>query len=453
MPEHRRPLFVVLFVLGVLVSTCLAIATSCQSAATSSTVSYPKQVPTAATTSVVALTVLPAIPAIPTATVPLTVTVTSQVILPTATTVPGHVLVPTVTPPLPRFDSPLSTPATGTMLVLTTTVELQNRVAISVAQAARSLLAVMHQPIDPTVTITSTAEMVATDGIIAEPVVTVTTTSGALPPLPVTESNALPVAAVDNNQSSDIIADDLSANPDSAAPVADGQVRTAHVPILMYHYVSTPPQDADIYRRDLSVPPELFAAHLDRIAAEGYTVIPLTTLVAYLLQGTPLPPKPVVLTFDDGYRDNYENALPRLTEHQMTATFFIVMDFINQERPEYLTWPMVTEMAAAGMSIEAHGVDHTTLRNRSAADLEFQALRSYETIQNLLGTRAHFISYPAGEFDQQTIEVFQSAGYWAGLTTVQGATHHSDDLFRLPRVRVRGTTTPNELARLLALDW
>jgi peptidoglycan/xylan/chitin deacetylase (PgdA/CDA1 family) len=137
----------------------------------------------------------------------------------------------------------------------------------------------------------------------------------------------------------------------------------------------------------------------------------------------------------------------------MTATFFVVMEFINDNRPEYMTWEMVKALADGGMTVEAHGVDHTTLRGRSRADLEFQALRSYETLQNALGLRAHLISYPAGEFDDATITVFQSAGYWAGFTTVQGATHHSDDLFRLPRVRIRGTTTPDELARLLALDW
>ena len=233
----------------------------------------------------------------------------------------------------------------------------------------------------------------------------------------------------------------------------DGVLRTARIPILMYHYLSIPPSGADIYRRDLSVSPDLFAAHLDRMQAEGYSTISLYDLVAYLLQGTPLPTKPVILTFDDGYRDNYENAYPLLQERQMTATFFVVIDFINRERPEYLTWDMVREMYRGGMSIEVHGVDHTTLRNRSRADLEFQALRSYETIQDRIGVRPRFISYPAGEYDAATIEIFSNATYWAGVTTLQGATHSSDNLFELRRVRMRNTTTPDELVQLLELDW
>jgi peptidoglycan/xylan/chitin deacetylase (PgdA/CDA1 family) len=244
----------------------------------------------------------------------------------------------------------------------------------------------------------------------------------------------------------------LSATTMTALQV-DGVTRTAHVPILMYHYLSTPPANADIYRQDLSVPPALFTAHLDRIQADGYTVIRLYDLVAHLQQGTPLPEKPVILTFDDGYRDNYENAYPLLRAHNMTATFFVVIEFINQERPEYLTWDMAREMYAGGMSIEAHGLDHSSLRKRSRADLEFQALRSYETIQDRLGVRPRFLSYPAGEYDADTIAVLRAADYWAAVTTVQGATHQSDQLFELRRVRIRSTTTPDELARLLALDW
>ncbi|GEM_PF-251434 len=233
----------------------------------------------------------------------------------------------------------------------------------------------------------------------------------------------------------------------------DGISRTVNIPILMYHYLGTPPANADIYRRDLSVAPDRFAAHLDRMQAEGYSIISLYDLTAHLLQGVTLPEKPVVLSFDDGYRDNYENAYPRLRERQMTATFFIVTDFIDRQRPEYLTWDMVREMYAGGMSIEVHGVDHTTLRGRSQADLEYQALRSYETIQDRIGIRPRFLSYPAGEFDSKAIEIFRSANYWAAVTTIQGTTQRSDRRFELQRIRIRATTTPDDLIRLLQADW
>jgi len=376
---------------------------------------------------------------------PITMAAASRILLATPTAVGARQHSPLPTPPLPT--PPLPTPMIAQIVALSTTVELQNQVAISVAMAAQSLFASLQQPLQR-----------MTHQFSTQPV---TTTSGALPPLVIPTVDLVPVDLVPV----DLVPVELSPQQTPAPRPAftssvvppqlqsDGQPRTVQVPVLMYHYLSEPPSDADIYRRDLSVTPALFAAHLDRMIAEGYTIISLYDLAAYLLQGTPLPSKAVVITFDDGYRDNYENAFPLLRERGITATFFVVIEFINQERPEYLTWPMVQEMAAAGMPIEAHGIDHTTLRGRSHLDLEFQALRSYETLQNAVGLRARFVSYPAGEFDEQTIEVFQEAGYWAGFTTVQGATHRSDELFRLPRVRMRGTTSPDELARLLALDW
>ncbi|MCB0145974.1 MAG: polysaccharide deacetylase family protein, partial [Caldilineaceae bacterium] len=130
-----------------------------------------------------------------------------------------------------------------------------------------------------------------------------------------------------------------------------------------------------------------------------------------------------------------------------------VTDFIDEQRPEYLTWDMTREMLAYGLSIESHGRNHVSLKNKDNDYLTWQALGSLETIQYELGVRPRFVSYPAGEYDQATIDLFKSANYWAGFTTIQGATHHSDDLFQLHRVRIRGTTEPDELIRLLELDW
>ncbi|MBV7336022.1 polysaccharide deacetylase family protein [Chloroflexi bacterium TSY] len=246
---------------------------------------------------------------------------------------------------------------------------------------------------------------------------------------------------------------DLKQAPSRPEITPDGIQRSAQVPILMYHYLSIPPDDADIYRLDLSVTPQLFRQHLEAMQNAGYTTVRLDDLTAHLTQGTPLPEKPVIITFDDGYRDNYVNAFPLLVEYGMTATFFIVTDFIDEARPAYLTWDMVREMHVAGLSIESHSRNHTSLKNRDVDFLIWQALGSMETIEFELGIRPRFVSYPAGQFDATTIEVFKSANYLAGVTTIQGATHKSDNLFELHRVRVRGTTQPAELLRLLALDW
>jgi peptidoglycan/xylan/chitin deacetylase (PgdA/CDA1 family) len=236
-------------------------------------------------------------------------------------------------------------------------------------------------------------------------------------------------------------------------PTPDGVQRTAQAPILMYHYISTPPPDADAYRIDLSTPPALFAAQLDRLQAEGYTTISLYQLLAHLTQGAPLPEKPVVITFDDGYRDNYESAFPLLRERGMTATFFVVTDFIDEQRPLYLSWDMAREMLAAGMSIESHSRNHFTLEGQDDDYLVWQALGSLETLQYELGVRPRFISYPAGDYDQRTIDIFHSANYWGGVTTTQGTQQSSESPFELERIRLRNTTTPDDLIRYLEADW
>ena len=181
--------------------------------------------------------------------------------------------------------------------------------------------------------------------------------------------------------------------------VVDGQIRSAHVPMLMYHYLSEPPTGSDKIRRDLSVTPARFAAHLDRLQSEGYTTISLYALMDYLTHGAPLPAKPVILTFDDGYLDNYTNAFPLLKAHGMTATFFVITDFLDEKRPEYMSWEMAREMLAAGMSIESHGRNHANLAGRDRDYLVWQALGSMETLQFELGVRPRFICYPAGRFD------------------------------------------------------
>lgn len=239
----------------------------------------------------------------------------------------------------------------------------------------------------------------------------------------------------------------------SYAPTPDGETRTLRVPVLMYHYLSVPPADADIYRRDLSVPPALFAEHLDRLLAEGYTTISPYDLVEALQRGGELPEKPILITFDDGYRDNYENAFPLLRERRMQATIFVVTDFIDEERPAYLTWEMAREMLDNQIAIESHGRNHAGLAEKDDDYLVWQALGSLETIEYELGVRPRFVSYPAGEYDQGTIDLFSSAGYWGGFTTEQGTEQSNAAPFELERIRVRNATTADELIRLLSLDW
>ncbi|MGQ9794067.1 MAG: polysaccharide deacetylase family protein [Anaerolineae bacterium] len=232
-------------------------------------------------------------------------------------------------------------------------------------------------------------------------------------------------------------------------PTPDGVSRTADIPILMYHYISTPPSDADRYRRDLSVRPEDFEAHLAWLRSQGYQSITLRELVFHLVADWPLPAKPVVLTFDDGYRDHYTNAFPLLKKYGYVGTFFLVTRPIDDGDPNYLTWEMVAEMHRAGMSLQPHGYRHFELKGKPTDFLVYEIVGAKEAIEARTGEITRFFCYPSGSYDRNTIRVLESAGFWAAVTTIPGRQQSTDSLFELQRLRVRNTTTVEDLALLL----
>ena len=225
------------------------------------------------------------------------------------------------------------------------------------------------------------------------------------------------------------------------------------MPILMYHYISSPPPGADAIRLDLSVSPARFASHLQALKDAGYQSITLRTLFDHLMRGEPLPDNPIVISIDDGYEDGYVNGFPILQEAGFSAAFFVITDFVNEERPEYMSWDQMREMAEAGMEIGCHSRNHPDLRGKSVDYLVWQALGCQESIELELGFHPHLISYPSGWYDQRTIEVFHSAHYWGGLVSHQGNIQSSSRPFELVRLRVRGAHTAEDLLEVLELEW
>ena len=215
----------------------------------------------------------------------------------------------------------------------------------------------------------------------------------------------------------------------------------ARVPILMYHYVSELPPNPDRYRRDLTVRPENFEAQLQYLAEAGYRTITLADLYLYLTQGYPLPEKPIVLTFDDGYIDAYEIVFPLLLDYGFTGTFFVLATPAHFEWSEYITWAQMEEMSDAGIEIQGHGRDHVDLRDRSYDYLVYQTVGIQEAIQYHTGRLPRFFCYPSGRRDADVIAVLKSAGYWGAVTTEWGQRHTREGLFEMPRLRIRGSDT------------
>jgi peptidoglycan/xylan/chitin deacetylase (PgdA/CDA1 family) len=223
----------------------------------------------------------------------------------------------------------------------------------------------------------------------------------------------------------------------------------------MYHYISIPPADADAYRRELSLFPDMFQQQLDFLQEQGYTTIHLQDLISYLQRGAPpLPEKPIILTFDDGYLDNYENAFPALQERGMTGTFFIITDFADMAATDpdyarYATWDLLREMDAAGMELGSHSRNHPDLKGKDADYLVWQALGSSQTLAANLGKKPRVFCYPSGSYDSQVIDIVHSAGFWGAVTTQTGVEHDNRHLFEMKRLRISHDTGVPELAAIL----
>jgi peptidoglycan/xylan/chitin deacetylase (PgdA/CDA1 family) len=222
-------------------------------------------------------------------------------------------------------------------------------------------------------------------------------------------------------------------------PTSDGASREVIIPVLMYHHIGDPGPDADAIRRDLSVSPANFESQLRYLIESGYESISLEALVMHLQTGQPVPSKPVVLTFDDGFKDQYSNAYPLLQKYGLVGTFFVITCFTDQNRPEYLSWPEIELLHAGGMEIGSHSYTHPSLRGQTFEYVVWQVLGSKEAIEARTHEPVRFFSYPSGQYDQLVMQVLRSAGYWGAVTVEPGSLQSSERTFELKRVRVRGS--------------
>jgi peptidoglycan/xylan/chitin deacetylase (PgdA/CDA1 family) len=216
---------------------------------------------------------------------------------------------------------------------------------------------------------------------------------------------------------------------------------TLKVPILMYHYISEPPEDADKYRKDLSVTPEDFNAQMSYLAENGFETVDFYELSLGITNKIDLPEKPIVISFDDGYLDNFENAFPILQKYGMQGTFFIITEFIDERRAGYMTWDNVEEISKAGMRIESHSKTHPDLSTAERDFIIYEVRGSQETIAAHIGYTPRYFCYPSGRYNEETMAILGELDFWGAVTTADGSWHGFDDRFEWSRVRMRNTTT------------
>ena len=207
-----------------------------------------------------------------------------------------------------------------------------------------------------------------------------------------------------------------------------------NIPILMYHYIRTCTNPDDKDCPSLSVSADVFAEQLVWLQEHGYTTVDLDYFAKpYRVWG-----KPVVITFDDGYKDAYDAALPILEKYGMTATFYVITDRVGT--PEYLTWNDVRDMYRRGMTIGSHTLDHRDMASLLPPELLKETLLSKQVIERYIGALVADFCYPYGRSSMLAQEAVQQAGYRTAVTTKEGIAKFTDPLLQLPRVRMKENT-------------
>ncbi len=237
--------------------------------------------------------------------------------------------------------------------------------------------------------------------------------------------------------------------------------KTVQVPILMYHHIS----DATPENRlewSLTVTTTAFKRQLDYLQEQGYHTITFNQLFDALYYNGPLPQHPIILTFDDGYKDAYRFAFPILQAHGFSGMFYIITGKVGWNG--YMNWEQMRSMLAAGMQIGSHTIHHVDMGQllRLSPNLAQQELQeSQAELQKRLGIAIQEFCYPSGEpfrhgslaIRQEIVTLLAADGY-VGATTDPGVTGTLQDNqapFVLLRIRVDGRETFPEFVG--SLPW
>jgi peptidoglycan/xylan/chitin deacetylase (PgdA/CDA1 family) len=215
----------------------------------------------------------------------------------------------------------------------------------------------------------------------------------------------------------------------------------------MYHSISEEEERGTPAYFRIHTAPQVFAEHLKFLHDNSYTVIGLDEATSILSGGSRSPEKPVVLTFDDGYRDFHLNAFRALREFSAAATVFLPTAFIGAQRrtfkgQECLTWNEVRELHRSGISFGSHTLTHPDLRAVTDRQLWRELSESKDTIEQELGAAVTSFAYPYAfpqrdrGFRRVLGDVLQQCGYRCGVSTILGTASRGEDLFAIRRLPI-----------------
>jgi peptidoglycan/xylan/chitin deacetylase (PgdA/CDA1 family) len=230
--------------------------------------------------------------------------------------------------------------------------------------------------------------------------------------------------------------------------VATGEPGRATVPVLMYHVINPPPAGAPF--PGLYVPAAEFAAQMQALKAAGWHAVTLDQLEAYWTRGVPLGPgKPIVLTFDNGYASQYENALPILKRLGWVGNENIQLTGLPPSQGG-LSDAQVRSLISAGWELDTQGISHADLITLDASQLTYQVATARKILQKRYDVPVNWFCYPSGHYDATVIAAVKAAGFVGSTTVIPGWANPGEDPYRLPRLRVLGGTSPSALLSQIA---
>ena len=247
---------------------------------------------------------------------------------------------------------------------------------------------------------------------------------------------------------------------DSAAPAAPaatpapgsipvGKIASAaviyarpQVPVLCYHQIRDwRPRDSRS-ARDYIVPVDAFKKQIQMLADSGYHTILPDQLYAYLTTGAALPPKPVMLTFDDTDLDQFTVARPELTKHGFKAVYFVMT--VSLGRPRYMSRAQVKQLADEGNVIGSHTWDHHNVKKYQGPDWVTQIDKPTKTLEEVTGQKIRYFAYPFGLWNPAAIPELKQRGFAAAFVLAEKR-DPQDPLFTIRRLIASGYWSPRTL--------
>jgi peptidoglycan/xylan/chitin deacetylase (PgdA/CDA1 family) len=203
----------------------------------------------------------------------------------------------------------------------------------------------------------------------------------------------------------------------------------------MYHVIANPPSSAQL--PELYVDPKTFDQQMEALKKQGYTGVSLNQVYDAWFKGGKLPEKPVVVSFDDGYRSQYVYARPELRKLGWPGVLSAIAGRIGQPGAE-LSNAMVQNLIDNGWELDSHTIHHVDVSQASGSELQDEVAGSRKMLQRRFHQPVNFFCYPSGRYDDQAIQAVRAAGYLGATTTNEGLASKGE-MYTLSRIRVDGS--------------